>query len=72
MKAIPAGYLDADASLDDFLSNVGRRKFVLPLYKMMVKTPRLLEHAKALYAANREGYHPVTMQSVDEVFEKTN
>jgi len=70
IKSIPAGYLNADASLDEFLSKVGRRKFVLPLYKMMLKLPRLKNHASELYKKNRDGYHAVTVQSLDELFNK--
>lgn len=70
IKSIPAGYLNADASLDEFLSKVGRRKFVLPLYKMMLKVPRLEIHASELYKKNRDGYHAVTVQSLDELFNK--
>jgi len=70
MKSIPAGYLNADTSLDEFLSRVGRRKFVLPLFKMMLKVPRLETHASELYKKTRDGYHAVTVQSLDELFNK--
>jgi leukotriene-A4 hydrolase len=70
MKAIPLGYTNSDASLDEFLSQVGRRKFVLPLYKMMLKIPRLAVHARDLYKKTRESYHAVTVQSLDDLFNK--
>lgn len=70
MKAIPMGYLAADNSLDEFLRQVGRRKFVLPLYKMMLKIPRLEGHARDLYKKTRDSYHAVTVQSLDDLFNK--
>jgi len=68
MKVIPLGYEKADAAAVEFLLSVGRRKFVLPMFKMLVAQPRLKEHAKELYLRARPGYHSVTAQSVDEVF----
>jgi leukotriene-A4 hydrolase len=68
MKVIPLGYKKADKAADEFLLSVGRRKFVLPMFKMLAAQPRLKEHAKELYSNARLGYHSVTAQSVDEVF----
>ena len=49
MKVIPLGYKKADKAADEFLLSVGRRKFVLPMFKMLAAQPRLKEHAKELY-----------------------
>lgn len=68
MKSIPTGYTGCDAEVDRFLSSVGRRKFVLPLFKMLSKQERLNQHAKALFIQIRNSYHSVTANSVDEVF----
>jgi leukotriene-A4 hydrolase len=57
-------------SADAFLGAVGRRKFVLPLYKAMMKQDTIKETAKSIYAKHRSGYHAVTRQSIDEIIEK--
>jgi aminopeptidase N len=62
----------SDASLvddtDQFLGSVGRRKFVLPLYRSMSRKPEIYPTAKDIYKRHRSGYHSVTRQSVDELF----
>ena len=70
MKAIPSGYEGCDKAVFDFLSLVGRRKFVLPLFKMLAKNNRLAESAHELFMKVRNSYHSVTANSVDEVFSK--
>jgi hypothetical protein len=37
---------------------VGRRKFVVPLYKELIKTPEGKTWAKAIYEKARGNYHP--------------
>lgn len=53
---------------DQFLGSVGRRKFVLPLYRAMSRKPEIYPTAKDIYKRHRSGYHAVTRQSVDELF----
>lgn len=70
MKVIPLGYTKADKAADEFMLSVGRRKFVLPMFKMLYAQERLKQHARELYQKTRPGYHSVTVHSVDEVFTK--
>lgn len=58
-----AGY----PALEDFLVHVGRRKFVRPLFKLMVSTEGQLEMAKRIYAKARPNYHSVTQNTIDEM-----
>jgi leukotriene A-4 hydrolase/aminopeptidase len=67
---IAHNYAQADKALSDFLLKVGRRKFVLPLYKSMLGSSRLQLQARTLYRQARPGYHFVTQQSVDELMGK--
>lgn len=60
-------YKPAYPALKNFLSTVGRRKFVLPLYKSMMKNKNTQAMAKEIYAEVRKNYHSVTTGSVDEV-----
>ncbi len=68
--AIRNGYEPADARLEEFLTTIGRRKFVLPLFKELVKTDAGKARAKAIYAKARPNYHPITVESADKVVGK--
>jgi hypothetical protein len=65
--AIQCGYSAADARLEEFLMDVGRRKYLEPLYKELRKTPAGLERAKVLYARARPRYHAVSAGTIDEL-----
>jgi leukotriene-A4 hydrolase len=64
---IASNYLPAEAQLEIFLMNVGRRKFIEPLYKALVKTEEGKAFAKKVYANARPGYHSVAQQTIDEL-----
>lgn len=61
------GYRPADARLESFLVTTGRRKFILPLYRELLRTPEGRERARAIYAKARPGYHPIAIDSVDRM-----
>ena len=65
--AIRKEYRPANSQIEKFLTEVGRRKFLIPLYKEMVKTPEGKEWAKSIYAKARPNYHSVSYHSVDEI-----
>ncbi len=64
--AIQTGYGEADARLDRFLTTVGRRKFLMPLYNAMVKANEL-DRARTIYAKARPLYHPIAVESIDRL-----
>ncbi len=66
MKAIDRRYTPAYGRLHDFLTTVGRRKFVKPLYEEMLRTDQKALALK-IYAEARPHYHAVTVGSVDEI-----
>jgi leukotriene-A4 hydrolase len=70
-QAIRKNYTPAYDELEKFLTSVGRRKFVAPLYEAMVDT-RQIELAKTIYAKARPGYHAVTVGTVDELLKLSN
>lgn len=65
--AIQSNYAPAYARLEQFLIDVGRRKFVKPLYQELVKTPEGKRRALAIYKKARPGYHPITQSTVDDI-----
>ena len=70
--AIEHGYAAADARLEDFLVNVGRRKFLEPLYTELKKTPAGLARAKMIYAKARPRYHAVATGTIDKLLDWKN
>jgi leukotriene-A4 hydrolase len=65
--AVRKSYQPAYKHIEIFLTQVGRRKFLMPLYKEMAKTPEGKEWAKRIYAKARPNYHSVAYNSIDEV-----
>jgi leukotriene A-4 hydrolase/aminopeptidase len=63
-------YEPAYARLEQFLTTVGRRKFLKPLYEEMAKTPEGRERALRIYAKARSAYHPISQATVDEILNK--
>lgn len=53
-------------SLEIFLNTVGRRKFILPLYKSLMAND-YSDFAKRVYSASRMNYHAVATQSIDPI-----
>ena len=60
-----AGYAPAVPALEKFLRYVGRRKFIVPLYRALLSTPDGLAKARALYAEARPNYHSVATGTLD-------
>ncbi len=61
---------DHDAAypgLDRFLTNVGRRKFLVPLYTELVNTEKGKVLAQTIYQHARPNYHAVSVRTLDEL-----
>ena len=66
--AVQHRYQPAVPTLEKFLTTMGRRKFVLPLFESLwAEGDWGRPIATRLYARARPGYHPVTTNSVDAV-----
>ena len=53
--------------LERFLTTVGRRKFLKPIYEALMKTPDGAAWAQRVYAAARPGYHAVSQGTIDGI-----
>ena len=67
LMAVRNGYEPADSRLEMFLTSVGRRKFLKPLYTELAKTERGKRRALAIYEKARPLYHPISAGTIDEV-----
>lgn len=71
MMALKAGYMDVLPRLDEFLSSVGRRKFVLPLVRQLACMPALKDWARKRFLERwKLRYHYVTASSCESAFSK--
>lgn len=67
LLAIRNDYAPAYARLDEYLTTIGRRKLIKPLYDELVKTPVGRERARQIYRRARPGYHPIAIQTIDRI-----
>ena len=67
LAAIRAGYRRADDRLERYLTGIGRRKLIVPLYEALAATPAGRERALAIYRRARPGYHPISADAVDSI-----
>jgi leukotriene-A4 hydrolase len=69
LKAVASEFEPAYPALEEFLTSMGRRKFLEPLYKELVKTPEGKARAIRLYTTARPTYHPVSQGTIDAILE---
>ncbi len=67
LMAVRNHYAPANERLEQFLTTVGRRKYVKPLYAAMTAT-----QAKAIYEKARPLYHPITQSTIDALIAGKN
>ncbi|PCJ80510.1 MAG: aminopeptidase [Bacteroidetes bacterium] len=65
-QAIKKNHTASYPRLEEFLVNVGRRKFLTPLYKAMLDTDQK-EMALHIYSLARPNYHSVATGTMDEL-----
>ncbi|AWO02100.1 aminopeptidase [Chitinophaga alhagiae] len=67
IMAVAADYTPAYANMEKFLSEVGRRKFLTPLYTEMMKTPKGQEMARRIFNQYKRNYHPLAQESLGKL-----
>lgn len=71
MKAIPAGYAPALPAAENFLTRVGRGKFLYPLYRAMKENGNLAG-AERIFEKARPLYHPIAQRRVADILQAQN
>jgi hypothetical protein len=64
---IQSGYLDIRESMAAFLTKMGRRKFLSPIYVALAKTEDNKNWALEVYKNARPNYHAVSSGTIDEI-----
>ena len=62
---IKTNYKKADKAMEKFLINVGRRKFLEPIYSELMKYKP--NKAKSIYKKARMNYHSVSTSTIDKI-----
>jgi leukotriene-A4 hydrolase len=66
-NVIEAAYQPAYPALERFLTSIGRRYLLRPVYMKLAETPEGLAFARQVYTIARPGYHSLTQQGIDIV-----
>ena len=66
LYAIKRGYDGATDEMASFITTVGRRKFIVPLYKALIETGNI-EMAKEIYEIAKPNYHSVAIKTLDDL-----
>ena len=69
IMAVRNDYAAADPALAKFLTSVGRRKFLKPLYEELAKTEQGKQRGLEIYRAARPGYHPIASNTIDGILD---
>lgn len=67
LLAIKVNYAQAFPNIEEFLQNTGRRKLLVPVYKALYENIHTRELALKSYHKNRENYHIVAINTLDEL-----
>ena len=65
--AIRNDYAPAYPRLESYLTTIGRRRLIKPLYEDLMKTPAGAARARAIYAKARPNYHPIATATLDAI-----
>jgi hypothetical protein len=67
VMAAERAYEPAYPVMEEFLQKVGRRKFLTPVYRALLRTPEGKTRALSIYEKARPGYHAISRQTLDEL-----
>ena len=60
-------YTELNPEIEKFLSKVGRRKYILPIYEALKTNESTSEFAKKIFKKNAGNYHAVSRNSITEL-----
>lgn len=69
LRVIENQYEPAYPAIEAFLTSMGRRKFLKPIYKKMYEQPEMVAFAKFIYQKARSKYHPISVDTIDRILE---
>jgi aminopeptidase N len=70
--ALESHYEPAQRRALEFLGEVGRLKYLKPLYRLLLEDPASAGAARQAFARYREGYHPIARHVVESLMQASN
>jgi len=67
LMATQNNYKPAFPRLEEFLTSIGRRKFLKSLYGELTSTPEGKRWALAIYKRAYRSYHPIGRSAIEEI-----
>jgi leukotriene-A4 hydrolase len=67
LLCIENNYSNANPYIENYLLNVGRRKFLKPLYEALAKTPEGMKMGRAIFKKAESSYHAVSRNTIREI-----
>ncbi|TNE53065.1 MAG: M1 family peptidase [Bacteroidetes bacterium] len=64
---IQAGYDELRPEMAKLLKKVGRRKFLLPIYRELAKSEKNMSFAHQVYREARKNYHSISVKTMDDL-----
>ncbi len=72
-RCVTSGYRPADAAVERFLTNVGRRRLIRPVYQAMIdKGEPWRSQAEKIFRRASAGYHPLVRATIQAQFAAVN
>jgi hypothetical protein len=65
--ALQNDYDEIKPAIEKFLKKVGRRKFLMPIYKTAVKLPQHKTWITALFESHAQNYHPISRGRIERL-----
>ena len=72
LMSVGNGYHAADPRIEEFLTSVGRLKYIKPIYEALVATPDGRRVAAVIYAKTKSFYHPIARTAIEQVFSQAS
>jgi leukotriene-A4 hydrolase len=65
-------YRTAGPHVEQFLTSVGRLKYIKPIYEEMAKIPEERLRAAKIFEEAKSFYHPIARAAIEQVFSRSN
>jgi len=68
LLGIQNDYLELNPEIRRFLTKVGRRKYILPIYQELLKNKKTNSLAKNIYKTSKGNYHSISIKLIESLF----
>lgn len=65
---IQNNYSELYPHIRKFLSKIGRRKYLIPIYEAMLTNKKTESMSKQIFELNKNNYHPISRKSIERLF----